>query len=156
MAGEAAGPLERRRILRECRNIAMVGLSANPYRPSHFAAVYMMAEGYRVIPVNPRERSILGLPCYASLREAPRPIDMVDIFREPRAVPAIVEEAIEIGAKVIWMQLGVIHEGAAARARAAGLDVVMDYCVKIEHARYSGGLSLLGLNAGVISSRRRT
>ena len=134
----------------------MVGLSANPYRPSHFAAVYMMAEGYRVIPVNPRENQILGVPCYASLREAPGPVEMVNIFRELSAVPAIVEEAIEIGAKAVWMQLGVIHEGAAARARAAGLDVVMDYCVKIEHARFSGGLSLLGLNAGVISSRRRT
>jgi predicted CoA-binding protein len=143
------------RILRDYKRIAMVGLSANPYRPSHFAALYMLAAGYAVIPVNPREKQILGRQCYSSLADIPLPVEIVDIFREPSAVPAIVEEAIAVGAKVIWMQLGVIHEQAAERALQAGLEVVMDRCVKIEHARFFGGLSTLGLNAGVISARRR-
>ena len=146
---------ERLEILRRYKRIAMVGLSANPYRPSHFAAVYMLAAGYDVIPVNPREKHILGRPCYASLREVPPPVEIVDIFREPSAVPAIVEESIAIGAKVIWMQLGVIHEEAARHALDAGLQVVMDRCVKIEHARFFGGLTTLGLNADVISARKR-
>ncbi len=151
----ATSAADRLRILETYRRIAMVGLSANPFRPSHFAGVYMLAEGYRVIPVNPNEKEILGQKCYASLRQIPEPVEIVDIFRAPSAVPAIVEEAIAIGAKVIWMQLGVIHEEAAERARQAGLEVVMDRCVKIEHARFFGGLSTIGLNTGVISSRRR-
>ncbi|HTQ56210.1 MAG TPA: CoA-binding protein [Bryobacteraceae bacterium] len=142
------------RVLKQYRRIAMVGLSANAYRPSNFAARYMKAAGYRIFPVNPREREILGLPCYAALAEVPRPVEIVDIFREPAAVPGIVEEAIAAGAKVIWMQLGVIHEEAAARALEAGLEVVMDRCVKIEHARFFGGLSTLGLNAGVLTARK--
>lgn len=146
---------QHRRILQEYKRIAMVGLSANPYRPSHFAALYMKAAGYEIFPVNPREREILGRRCYASLLDVPRPVEIVDIFREPAAVPSIVEDAIAAGAKVIWMQLGVIHEQAAERALAAGLEVVMDRCVKIEHARFFGGLSTLGLNAGVISARKR-
>jgi predicted CoA-binding protein len=146
---------DRLRILQQYRTIAMVGLSANPYRPSHFAAVYMLAEGYNIIPVNPSEHAILGHPAYPSLRAIPHPVEIVDIFREPTAVPALVEEAIAIGAKVIWMQLGVINEQAAQRARAAGLEVVMDACVKIEHARFFGGLSTIGLNTGVISARRQ-
>ena len=133
----------------------MVGLSSNPFRPSHFAAIYMLAEGYDVIPVNPREKEILGRKCYPSLASVPRPVEIVDIFRERSAVPGIVEEAIAAGAKVIWMQLGVIHEEAAEQARQAGLEVVMDRCVKIEHARFFGGLSTLGLNTGVISSQKR-
>jgi uncharacterized protein len=133
----------------------MVGLSSNPFRPSHFAAIYMLSEGYDVTPVNPREKEVLGRQSYASLRDVPGPLEIVDIFREPAAVPAIVEEAIAAGAKVIWMQLGVVHEQAAQRAREAGLEVVMDRCVKIEHARFFGGLSTLGLNTGVISARRR-
>jgi len=146
---------DRVRILEKYRRIAMVGLSSNPFRPSHFAAIYMLSHGYDVTPVNPRESVILGRPCYPSLREIPGPIEIVDIFREPAAVPAIVEDAIARAAKVIWMQLGVIHEEAAARARAAGLEVVMDRCVKIEHARFFGGLSTIGLNTGVISALRR-
>ncbi|MGA2136349.1 MAG: CoA-binding protein [Bryobacteraceae bacterium] len=142
------------RILKRYRRIAMVGLSANPYRPSNFAARYMRAAGYRISPVNPREREILGLPCYASLAGVPPPVEIVDIFREPAAVPGIVEEAIAVGARVIWMQLGVIHEPAATRALEAGLEVVMDRCVKIEHARFFGGLSTLGLNAGVLTARK--
>jgi predicted CoA-binding protein len=146
---------DRLRILSQYRRIAMVGLSANPYRPSHYAAIYMIAAGYDVIPVNPRESDILGCKSYSSLHEVPQPVEIVDIFREASAVPEIVEEAITVGARVVWMQLGVINEEAAERARAAGLEVVMDRCVKIEHARFFGGLSTLGLNAGVISSRRR-
>ncbi len=151
----ATTPRKCMEILRRYRRIAMVGLSANPYRPSHFAAVYMLAAGYDVIPVNPREKEILRRPCYSSVREVPAPVEIVDIFREPAAVPAIVEEAIAAEAKVIWMQLGVIHEEAARRAAAAGLEVVMDRCVKIEHARFFGGLTTLGLNAGIISARKR-
>jgi uncharacterized protein len=146
---------ERLAILQESHTIAMVGLSSNPFRPSHFAAIYLLAEGYNVIPVNPRESEILGRRAYASLREIPEPVDVVDIFRDPRAVPPLVEDAIAIGAKVVWMQLGVIHEPAAQRARDAGLKVVMDACMKIEHARFFGGLNTVGLNTGLISARRR-
>jgi uncharacterized protein len=151
----ATTPYQRRRILERYRRIAMVGLSSNPFRPSHFAALYLLAEGYDVIPVNPREPSILGHTCYPSLAAIPGGIDVVDIFREPAAVPAIVEDAITVGAKVVWMQLGVIHEAAAARAQEAGLEVVMDRCMKIEHARFFGGLNTIGMNTAVISSRRR-
>jgi predicted CoA-binding protein len=146
---------DRIRILETYKRIAMVGLSSNPFRPSHFAAIYMISEGYDVVPVNPRETEILGRRSYPTLRDAPGPIEIVDIFREPAAVPDIVEDAIVRGAKVIWMQLGVIHEKAAARAREAGLQVVMDRCVKIEHARFFGGLSTIGLNTGVISALKR-
>ncbi|MCL5997181.1 MAG: CoA-binding protein [Chloroflexi bacterium] len=149
---------ERLEILSRYRHIAMVGLSGNPFRPSHFAAIYMLAEGYDIMPVNPREQEILGHACYpslTSLNEAqPGCVEIVDIFRNPADVPPIVEEAIAIGAKVVWMQLGVINEQAARRAVEAGLDVVMDRCVKIEHARFFGGLNLIGLNTGVISARR--
>jgi predicted CoA-binding protein len=114
----------------------------------------MLAEGYTIIPVNPREQAVLGQVSYPSLRDVPAPVDIVDIFRDPAAVPAIVEEAIAIGAKVIWMQIGVINEAAAEQARAAGLAVVMDACVKIEHARFFGGLSTIGLNTGVVTAQR--
>jgi len=146
---------DRLRILRDYKRVAMVGLSANPYRPSHFVAIYLMAHGYTVIPVNPRETEILGQICYPSLTAIPGPVDIVDIFRDPSAVPGIVEEAIQIGAKVVWMQLGVIHEAAAQRAKEAGLEVVMDRCMKIEHARHFGGLSMIGLNTGIVSSKKR-
>ena len=146
---------DRLRILERCRRIAMVGLSSNPFRPSHFAAVYLIAAGYDIIPVNPRESQVLGRASYASLSAVPGPIEVVDIFREPSAGPAIVEEAIAVGAKVIWMQLGVINEEAAERARQAGLEVVMDRCMKIEHARFFGGLNTIGMNTGLITSRRR-
>jgi predicted CoA-binding protein len=152
----ATTPQDRLRILERYRRIAMVGLSSNPFRPSHFAALYLIAEGYDVIPVNPRESSVLGRQSYPSVTAIPGGAEVVDIFREPAAVPAIVEEAIAIGAKVVWMQLGVIHEEAAARARAAGLEVVMDRCMKIEHARFFGGLNTIGMNTAVISSRRRS
>jgi predicted CoA-binding protein len=147
---------ERLRILERYRRIAIVGLSANPMRPSHFVAIYMLSKGYEIIPVNPREKQILGRTCYASVRDVPPPVEIVDIFRETSAVPSVVEDAIAAGAKVVWMQLGIVHEEAAERARQAGLEVVMDRCVKIEHARFFGGLNLLGLSSGVISSRRRS
>lgn len=151
----ASTAADRIRILERYQRIAMVGLSSNPFRPSHFAAIYMRSEGYEVTPVNPREDQVLGLRSYASLRDVPRPIEIVDIFREPAAISDIVDEAIAVGAKVVWMQLGLVHEEAAERARQAGLEVVMDRCVKIEHARFFGGLSTIGLNTGVISSQRR-
>ena len=146
---------DRLRILQTYKRIAIVGLSANAFRPSHFAAIYLIAEGYDVVPINPREREILGRKSYASLRDVPGGVEVVDIFREPAAIPALVEDAIAIGAKVVWMQLGVIHEASAERARAAGLEVVMDRCMKIEHARFFGGLNTIGLNTAVISSRKR-
>ena len=145
---------DRLRILQTYRRIAMVGLSSNPFRPSHFAAVYLLSEGYDVIPVNPREKEILGRKSYPSVSAIPGGVEIVDIFREPEAVPAIVDEAIAIGAKVVWMQLGVIDEPSAEKAHDAGLEVVMDRCMKIEHARFFGGLNTIGMNTTVISSRR--
>ena len=145
---------DRLRILEKYKRIAMVGLSSNPFRPSHFAAIYLLSEGYEVTPVNPREKEILGYKSYASLRDVPGPAEVVDIFREPAAVAAIVEDAIAIGAKAVWMQLGVIHEGAAERARQAGLEVVMDRCMKIEHARHLGRMHWLGFNTEQITARR--
>ncbi len=154
-----AGAYERLRILTKHRTIAMVGLSADPMRPSHFAAIYMQAEGYEVIPVNPRRAgtTILGERVYGSLKELPneRHIGIVDVFRKSEDVPPIAEDAIEIGAEVFWMQLGVINHQAAQRCHNAGLDVVMNRCVKIEHARFFGGLNLVGMNTGVITARRR-
>lgn len=139
-------------ILRRYRRIAMVGLSANPLRPSHFVAIYLANRGYDVVPVNPREREILGRKCYPSLRAIDGPVEVVDIFRAPEYVPAIVEEGIDVGARVIWMQFGVVHEQAAQRAIGAGLEVVMDKCMKVEHARFDGGLTSMGLHTGVISA----
>lgn len=143
-----------RRILTDHRSIAVVGVSANWNRPSHFAAKYMMEHGYRVIPVNPRYSEVLGQKCYARLADIPEPVGIVDCFRRAAEIPAIVEEAARIGARVLWMQLGVIHPEAARRAQELGLEVVMDRCVKIEHARLFGGLNWAGVNTGVISARR--
>lgn len=153
---EAPSAAERLLILNKYKNIAMVGLSANPFRPSHFAAIYMLANGYNIIPVNPMEKEILGRKCYPSLRDIPERVDIVDVFRKPGDVPPLVDDTVAIGAKVFWMQLGVINEEAARKAVEAGLEVVMDRCVKIEHARFFGGLNTIGLNTGVISSRRMT
>jgi len=143
-----------RRILTRSRTLAVVGLSAQWYRPSYFAAKYMQDHGYRVIPVNPKYPEILGQRCYKSLREVPEKIDIVDIFRKTQDVMPIAEEAIAVGAKVLWQQLGVKNEAAAARARAAGLEAVMDRCVKIEHGRLFGGLNWVGVNTRVISAKR--
>jgi hypothetical protein len=143
-----------RRILKSSRVLAIVGVSANWYRPSHFAAKYMMEHGYRVIPVNPQYKEVLGEKCYASLREIPEKVDLVDVFRKTDDVMPIAEDAIAIGAKVLWQQLGVKNAAAAQKARAAGLDSVMDRCVKIEHGRLFGGLNWVGVNTRVISARR--
>ena len=143
-----------RRIYKENHSIAVVGLSADWYRPSYFAAKYMMDHGYRVIPVNPKYPEILGQKCYPSLRAVPERVDIVDCFRKSADIPPLVEDAIAIGARVLWMQIGVINEEAAKRARAAGMEVVMDRCVKIEYARLFGGLNWMGVNTGIVSSRR--
>ena len=144
-----------RRILRSCRTIAMVGLSADWFRPSYFAAKYMQEHGYRVIPVNPRYSEVLGERCYARLEDIPEPVDMVDVFRKASDVPPIARSAVAIGAKCLWQQLGVVNLEADELARAAGLDSVYDRCVKIEHARLFGGLHWVGVDTGVISARRR-
>jgi predicted CoA-binding protein len=143
-----------RRILATNRVIAVVGLSADWFRPSYFAAKYMQEHGYRVIPVNPRYKEILGERCYASLTEIPEPVGIVDVFRRTEDVLPIARQAVEIGAKVLWQQLGVLNLEADALARAAGLDTVTDRCVKIEHARLFGGLNWAGVNTRVISARR--
>jgi len=132
----------------------VVGLSANWYRPSYFAAKYLIDHGYEVIPVNPNYEEVLGRKCYPDLESLTEEVDVVDIFQKPDRVPALVEGAIGIGAKVIWMQIGVVHEEAARRAREAGLEVVMNRCMKIEYARLFGGLNFCGVNTRVISSRR--
>lgn len=143
-----------RRILKSNRTVAVVGLSANWWRPSYFAAKYMQEHGYRVVPVNPAYQEVLGEKCYAALKDIPFPVDVVDCFRKSEEIGPLADEAIAIGAKCLWMQLGVVNEAAAAKARAAGLDVVMDRCVKIEHARLFGGLGWAGVNTGVISAKR--
>jgi len=143
-----------RRILRENRVIAVVGLSANWYRPSYFAAKYMMEHGYTIVPVNPAYKEVLGQKCYANLRDVQMKVDIVDCFRKTAEIMAIAEDAIAIGARVLWQQLGVTNEEAARRAEAAGLETVMDRCVKIEHARLFGGLNWTGVNTGVISAKR--
>lgn len=143
-----------RRILKENKTIAVVGLSANEMRPSYFAAKYLKEHGYRIIPVNPNYQEVLGEPCYPDLPSIPDPVDIVDLFQRSEQVPPFVEQAIAMQAKVIWMQLGVINEEAAEKARNAGLDVVMDRCMKIEYARLFGGLNWMGVNTKVISSKR--
>ena len=145
-----------RRVLALSRTIAVVGLSANWYRPSHFAAKYMQDKGFSVIPVNPAYAEVLGERCYPDLAAISRPVDMVDCFRKPGDIVPIAREAVAIGAKVLWMQLGIRNEEAARIALDGGLDVVMDRCVKIEHARILGGLNWAGVNTGVISAKRPT
>jgi len=143
-----------RRILRTSRTIAVVGLSGQWHRPSYFAAKYMQEHGFRVIPVNPTYDTILGEKSYKSLRDIPEKVDVVDCFRKSAEIPAIAEDAIAIGAKVLWMQLGVVNPEARKRAESAGLEVVEDHCVKIEHGRFFGGLGWAGVNTKVISAKR--
>lgn len=143
-----------RRILASARSIAVVGLSADWFRPSYFAAKYMQEHGYRIFPVNPRYDQILGQRCYRSIEDIGEPIDIVDVFRRTAEVPPIAEQAARVGAKVLWQQLGVMSAQADRIAREAGMDSVMDRCVKIEHARLFGGLNWVGVNTGVISARR--
>ncbi|MFN7949071.1 MAG: CoA-binding protein [Blastocatellia bacterium] len=128
-------PAEMEKILRECRTIAVVGLSSDPYRPSHDVAGYMQRQGYRIIPVTPNESSVLGEQAYARLEDIPEKVDLVNIFRRADQAGVHVDEAIKIGAKAVWMQFDVIDRAAAQRALDAGLMVVMDRCLKIEHAR---------------------
>jgi predicted CoA-binding protein len=146
-----------RGILRRTRTIAMVGASPNWNRPSYFVMKYLQSKGFRVIPVNPRAlgEEILGEPVVAALGDIAVPVDLVDVFRTSEAAPGIVEDAIRIGAKAVWMQIGVRHDAAARRAEAAGLDVVMNHCPKIEYSRLCGELGWSGVNTGILSSRRR-
>ena len=146
-----------RRILRETRTIAMVGASANWNRPSYFAMKYLLDRGYKVIPINPAVagQEILGQKVYGSLAELPQKVDMVDIFRNSEAAGPITDEAIKHGAKVVWMQLGVMNDAAARRAEDAGLKVVMNRCPKIEHSRLAGTIEWHGIASGVISSKKR-
>ena len=150
-----------KRILREVRTIAMVGASPNWVRPSNFAMKYLQGKGYKVIPLNPGQagKEILGEPCYASVAEIPGTVDMIDIFRNSEAAGAVVNDILPIASekkiRVIWMQLGIRNDNAAARAKAAGLTVIMDRCPKIEYGRLFGELSWSGVNSGIITSKRR-
>ncbi|MBL0943929.1 MAG: CoA-binding protein [Hydrogenophaga sp.] len=143
-----------RRVLKDCRTIAVVGLSAEWHRPSYFAAKYMQEHGYRIVPVNPKYPEILGETSYARLEDIPFPVDMVDVFRKEADIPPIAQSAVAIGAKCLWQQLGLRSAEADRIATAAGLDSVWDRCVKIEHARLFGGLHWAGVNTKVISAKR--
>lgn len=143
-----------RRILKDCRTIAIVGLSAEWHRPSYFAARYMQEHGYRIVPVNPKYPQILGEQSYARLEDIPFPVDMVDVFRKEQDIPPIAQSAVAIGAKCLWQQLGLRSDEADRIAVAAGMDSVWDRCVKIEHARLFGGLNWAGVNTQVVSARR--
>lgn len=143
-----------RHILKNSHTIAIVGLSADWWRPSYFAAKYMQEHGYRIIPVNPKYTEVLGEKCYPTLEAIPDAIDIVDVFRKSEDCAPIAQQAVAIGAKTLWLQLGVENTEAKQIAETAGLAVVMNRCVKIEYARLFGGLSWFGVNTGVISSRR--
>ncbi|MCS3444511.1 CoA-binding protein [Microbacterium phyllosphaerae] len=152
------GPNQQQRfgILRRAKSVAIVGASNNPARASYFVATYLLSStAYDVYLVNPRESSILGQPVYASLADLPVVPDIVDVFRRHEDLPGVAQEAIDVGAQTLWLQLGSWNEEAAALAEDAGLSVVMDRCIKIEHARFHGGLHLAGFDTGVISSRRQ-
>jgi uncharacterized protein len=150
-----AGPRDRLRIIAGAESVALVGVSANPLRSSNFVATYLVRTELRIYPVNPNYDEVLGLRCYPSLADLPEPPDIVDCFRRPADLPGVVDEAIAVGAKVVWFQLGLRNDEAAQTAVDAGLEVVQDRCLKIEHARFAGGLHLAGFDTGVISSRRR-
>lgn len=147
-------PKEILSILLGMRTVAVVGLSANDLRASNFVGFYLQRHGYRVVPVNPRETEVLGEPAYPSLAEVPFRVDVVDVFRRPAAVPALAEEAVAAGTGALWLQFGVISPEGAAIARGGGLGVVMDRCLKVEHARYLGRMHWLGFNTGQITARR--
>jgi len=147
-------PLTIQRALHSASTIAIVGLSSNELRASHFVGFYLQRHGYRVIPVNPRETEVLGEPSYASLLDVPVPVDIVNVFRASEALPAIAEEAVAIDAGALWTQFGVINEEGARIAQDGGLTVIMDRCLKVEHARYVGRMHWLGLNTGRITSVR--
>jgi uncharacterized protein len=152
--GRYQDPLTIQRVLHSTRTIAIVGLSKNELRASHFVGYYLKRHGYRVIPVNPREKEILGETCYASLADVPVPVDVVNVFRAPDALPEIARDAVAIKAAALWCQFGVINEEGARIAEDGGLTVVMDRCLKIEHARYVGRMHWLGFNTQRITSVR--
>jgi len=147
-------PLTIQRVLLSARTIAIVGLSGNPLRASYFVGFYLQRHGYRVIPVNPRESEVLGERSFASLRDVPVPVDVVNVFRAPAALPGIATEAVAIGAKCLWCQFNVINEEGARIAEKGGLSVIMDRCIKVEHARYVGRMHWLGFNTQRITSVR--
>jgi predicted CoA-binding protein len=147
-------PLTIQRVLLSAKTVAIVGLSGNPLRASYFVGFYLQRHGYRVIPVNPRESEILGERSYATLREIPVPVDIVNVFRAPAALPGIATDAVAIGAKCLWCQFTVINEEGARIAENGGLSVVMDRCIKVEHARYAGRMHWMGLNTQRITSVR--
>jgi predicted CoA-binding protein len=149
----------RLQLLQRYHHIAIVGISADPYRPSHFVAIYLQAAGYDIVLINPRYagQRLLGKRVYASLteaKEAGEEIEIVDVFRKAEDVPPVAEEAIAIGAKVLWLQLGIRNDEAGRRAQEAGLTFVQDRCMKIEHARFFGGLHTVGVNTGVILAKK--
>jgi predicted CoA-binding protein len=147
-------PLTIQRVLYNSKTVAIVGLSKNELRASYFVGYYLTRHGYRVIPVNPRESQILGEPSFKSLLDVPVPIDIVNVFRAPEALPDIAREAVKIGAGALWCQFGVINEEGARIAEAGGLSVIMDRCIKVEHARYIGRMHWLGFNTQRITSIR--
>ena len=147
-------PLTIQRVLHSASTIAVVGLSANELRASNFVGYYLRRHGYRVIPVNPRETEILGQKCYPSLLDVPEPVDIVNVFRAPAALPAIADEAVKIRAGNVWCQFGVINEEGGRIAEAGGVSVIMDRCIKVEHARYVGRMHWLGFNTQRITSVR--
>ena len=147
-------PLTIQRVLFSAKTVAIVGLSKNELRASYFVAYYLRRHGYRVIPVNPREEEILGVRSFASLADVPVPVDVVNVFRAPQALPAIAEEAVAIGAKNLWCQYTVINQEGGRIAETGGLSVVMDRCIKVEHARYAGRMHWLGFNTERITSVR--
>jgi len=147
-------PLTIQRVLHNSRTIAIVGLSDNELRASHFVGYYLKRHGYRVIPVNPRQTEILGQKCYPSLLDVPEPVDIVDVFRAPEALPGIARDAVAIHAGTLWCQFGVINEEGARIAEEGGLTVIMDRCLKVEHARYLGRMHWLGFNTQRITSVR--
>lgn len=147
-------PLRIQQALLNARTIAVVGLSSNTLRASHFVGFYLQRHGYRVIPVNPREDEILGERSYASLRDIPCPVDIVNVFRAPHALPEIARDAVAIGAGTLWCQFGVINEEGARIAEEGGLTVIMDRCIKVEHARYVGRMHWLGFNTQRVTSVR--
>lgn len=143
-----------RDLMRTARTVAIVGLSPSPLRASNFVGFYLQRHGYRIVPVNPKETEILGERCYPSLTDIPFTVDVVDVFRAPAAVPAIAAEAVKISARALWLQFGVISPEGAEIAERGGLTVVMDRCMKVEHARHMGRMHWYGLNTGVINSQR--
>jgi predicted CoA-binding protein len=147
-------PLTIQRVLHNSKTIAIVGLSDNELRASHFVGYYLKRHGYRVIPVNPRQTEILGQKCYPSLLDVPEPVDIVDVFRAPDALPGIARDAVAIHAGTLWCQFGVINEEGARIAEEGGLTVIMDRCLKVEHARYLGRMHWLGFNTQRITSVR--